>query len=209
VTALRQIVHVVDDDDAVRDALSLLLGLRGYATRTYADGGAFLAAIDASASGCVLLDLKMPGRDGLAVQVELARRGNAMPVVVLTAHGDAASARATLKAGAFEFLEKPVDDALLGQTIEAALAQDAQSRARTERRDVLRRQLGRLTPREREVLELVIRGRHNREIALELGISPRTVEVHKARVMDKLQVQRMPDLIRMALELGLVSDGEA
>ncbi len=208
-TALRQIVHVVDDDDAVRDALSLLLGLRGYATRTYADGSAFLAAFDASASGCVLLDLKMPGHDGLAVQVELARRGNAMPVVVLTAHGDVASARATLKAGAFEFLEKPVDDALLGQTIEAALAQDAQSRSRTERRDVLRRQLGRLTPREREVLALVVRGRHNREIALELGISPRTVEVHKARVMDKLQVQRMPDLIRMALELGLVSEGEA
>ncbi|MBU6483552.1 MAG: response regulator transcription factor [Betaproteobacteria bacterium] len=206
VASLRQVVHVVDDDNAVRDSLSLLLGLRGYATRTFASGDAFLAEIDASASGCILLDLRMPGVEGLAVQSALATRGIGMPIIVLTAHGDAASARAALKAGAFEFLEKPVDDALLGKTIEAALARDAQERALAGRREVLRRQLERLTPREREVLDRVVRGQHNREIALEFGISPRTVEVHKARIMDKLQVERMPELIRIAIELGLVPD---
>ncbi|HEV2219883.1 MAG TPA: response regulator [Casimicrobiaceae bacterium] len=206
VASLRQVVHVVDDDNAVRDSMSLLLGLRGYATRTFASGDAFLAEVDASASGCVLLDLRMPGVEGLAVQSALATRGIGMPIIVLTAHGDAASARAALKAGAFEFLEKPVDDALLGKTIEAALARDAQERALAGRREVLRRQLERLTPREREVLDRVVRGQHNREIALEFGISPRTVEVHKARIMDKLQVERMPELIRIAIELGLVPD---
>ncbi len=204
--SLRQVVHIVDDDNAVRDSLSLLLGLRGYATRTFASGDAFLADIDASASGCILLDLRMPGLEGLAVQSELARRSIAMPIIVLTAHGDAASARAALKGGAFEFLEKPVDDALLGKTIEAALAQDAQARAVAGRREALRRQLERLTPREREVLDRVVRGQHNREIALEFGISPRTVEVHKARIMDKFQVERMPELIRIAIDLGLVTD---
>ena len=204
--SLRQIVHIVDDDNAVRDSLSLLLSLRGYATRAYSSGDEFLAAVDAAMPGCVLLDLRMPGTEGLAVQATLAARGVQMPVIVLTGHGDAASARAALKGGAFEFLEKPVDDALLGKTIETALAQDAQSRAVAERREMLTRQLERLTPREREVLERVVRGRHNREIALEFGISPRTVEVHKARVMDKFQVERMPELIRIALELGLVSD---
>ena len=204
--SMRQIVYIVDDDNAVRDSLSLLLGLRGYATKAFSTGDEFLAAVDAATPGCVLLDLRMPGTEGLGVQSALAARGIRMPVIVLTAHGDAASARAALKAGAFEFLEKPVDDALLGKTIEAALAQDAQARATAERREMLTRQLERLTPREREVLERVVRGRHNREIALEFGISPRTVEVHKARVMDKFQVERMPELIRIALELGLVSD---
>lgn len=206
IASLRQVVHVVDDDNAVRDSLSLLLGLRGYATRTFASGDVFLAEIDASASGCILLDLRMPGVEGLGVQSALAARGIGMPIIVLTAHGDAASARAALKGGAFEFLEKPVDDALLGKTIEAALARDAQERALAGRREVLRRQLERLTPREREVLDRVVRGQHNREIALEFGISPRTVEVHKARIMDKLQVERMPELIHIAIELGLVPD---
>ncbi len=207
--SLRQVVHIVDDDNAVRDSLSLLLGLRGYATRTFASGDAFLGEIDGSAAGCILLDLRMPGLEGLGVQSELASRGIAMPIIVLTAHGDAASARAALKGGAFEFLEKPVDDALLGKTIEAALAQDAQERALAGRREALRRQLERLTPREREVLDRVVRGQHNREIALEFGISPRTVEVHKARIMDKFQVERMPELIRIAIDLGLVTDAGA
>jgi RNA polymerase sigma factor (sigma-70 family) len=195
---LRQIVYIVDDDNAVRDSMSLLLGLRGYATKAFATGDAFLAAVDAATPGCVLLDLRMPGTEGLGVQSALAARGIRMPVIVLTAHGDAASARAALKGGAFEFLEKPVDDALLGKTIETALAQDAQARAVAERREMLRRQLERLTPREREVLERVVRGKHNREIALEFGISPRTVEVHKARVMDKLSARNLADLIRLA-----------
>ena len=169
----------------------------------------FCAAIDRSAGGCILLDLRLPGIDGLAVQAELAAREIALPIIMLTAHGDAATARAALKAGAFDFLEKPIDDAVLRATIEAALARDHEARDRASRRAAWQDRLARLTPREREVLDLVVHGRHNREIAAALGISPRTVEVYKARVMDKLQVDRLPDLIRIALDFELSSKRDA
>jgi RNA polymerase sigma factor (sigma-70 family) len=199
-------VFIVDDDAAVRDSLSLLLGLRGYKTRSFARGEDFLATMDPAARGCVLLDLRMPDVDGIAVQAVLAARGITLPVIILTAHGDVASARAALKGGAFDFLEKPIDDTLLLRTIDAALGRDASARIESERSDALRRQVARLTPRERQVLAAVIDGRHNREIAAELGISPRTVEVYKARLMDKLQIDRLPELIRLALEFQLMED---
>jgi len=196
-------VFIVDDDAAVRDSLSLLLGMRGYKTRSFARGEHFLAAIDPAACGCILLDLRMPSVDGIEVQAALAARGIALPIIILTAHGDVASARTTLKGGAFDFLEKPIDDTLLMATIDAALGRDASARIEGERSDALRRRVARLTPRERQVLGAVIDGRHNREIAADLGISPRTVEVYKARLMDKLQIDRLPELIRLALELRL------
>jgi RNA polymerase sigma factor (sigma-70 family) len=196
-------VFIVDDDAAVRDSLSLLLGMRGYKTRSFVRGEHFLAAIDPAACGCVLLDLRMPSVDGIEVQAALAARGIALPIIILTAHGDVASARTTLKGGAFDFLEKPIDDTLLMATIDAALGRDASARIEGERSDALRRRVARLTPRERQVLGAVIDGRHNREIAADLGISPRTVEVYKARLMDKLQIDRLPELIRLALELRL------
>jgi FixJ family two-component response regulator len=148
----------------------------------------------------------MPGTDGLAVQRALAARGIGMAIVVLTAHGDAASARDALKGGAFDFLEKPVADDLLVATIDAALAQDRDARERASRRAALDARLARLTPREREVFDLVVAGRHNREIAATLGISPRTVEVYKAKLLDKLQVSRLPELIRLALDAGVAHD---
>jgi len=203
------IVFIVDDDDAVRDSLALLLGLRGHATRSFAGGEEFLAAIDPDASGCVLLDLRLPGKDGLAVQAELTTRGIGLPVIVLTAHGDAANARASLKSGAFDFLEKPIDDAALQSIIEEALARDDRTRDQADRRAAWQGRLAKLTAREREVLELVVHGRHNREIAATLGISPRTVEVYKARLMDKLQVDRLPDLIRIALDFEVSSRQDA
>ncbi len=199
------VIFIVDDDDAVRDSLALLLGLRGYATRSFACGEEFLATIDRSASGCILLDLRLPGIDGLAVQTALAAREIPLPIIMLTAHGDVATARAALKSGAFDFLEKPIDDAVLRATIESALARDHEARDRASRRAGWHERLARLTPREREVLDLVVHGRHNREIAAALGISPRTVEVYKARVMDKLQVDRLPDLVRIALDFELSS----
>ena len=199
----RPVVFIVDDDYAVRDALGLLLGLRGYVTRSFVDGSEFLAAIDHQARGCILLDLRMPGIDGLQVQAELAARAIDLPVIILTAHGDVATARSALKAGAFDFLEKPIDDAVLTTVLEAALARDEEVGKRAEDRSAVRERLAKLTPRELEVLQRVVRGRHNREIATELGISPRTVEVYKARIMDKLQVDRLPDLIRIALDFGL------
>jgi len=195
-------VTIVDDDAGVRDSLSLLLGLHGYAVRAYASGEALLEAVRDDWRGCLLIDLRMPGMDGLALQAALAQRGIALPVIILTAHGDAANARAALKAGAFDFLEKPVDDTLLIEMIEAATRVEAETHAATTERAQVERRMQRLTPRERQVFDLVVAGRHNREIAAALTISPRTVEVYKARMMDKLQVDRLPDLIRLSLNAG-------
>ena len=196
-------IAIVDDDDAVRDALSLLLRMQGFATRDFASGESFLAWARDEPVDCVLLDLKMTGLSGLEVQAALAERGLAWPVVMLTAHGDVATTRAALKAGAFDFIEKPFDDVLLLRTIRAATDASVSMRGKAERKARFARDLDRLTPREREVLTHVLASRHNREIAVLLEISPRTVEVHKARIMDKLGVDRLPDLIRLALEMGL------
>jgi RNA polymerase sigma factor (sigma-70 family) len=197
------LIAVVDDDDAVRDALALLLRLHGFVTRDFASGEAFLQWAGSEPVDCVLLDLKMAGLPGLEVQAELARRGLAFPLIMLTAHGDVSTTRAALKAGAFDFIEKPFDDRVLLKTIRAATQTSAAQRSQAERDARFARDLGRLTPREREVLGHVLAGRHNREIAALLAISPRTVEVYKARIMDKLNVDRLPDLIRLALEMGL------
>ncbi len=196
-------VFVVDDDDAVRDSLTLLLGLQGYCPRAYGSAEDFLDQVDESIRGCVLLDLRLPGMTGLELQAALAARKIAIPILILTAHGDIATARHALKAGAFDFIEKPIDPERLVPAIEAALAADARAGEDIARRAGLRRKLERLTMRERQVLEFVVIGRHNREIAADLGISPRTVEVYKARMMQKLQVERLPDLIRIALDLDL------
>jgi len=194
-------VHVVDDDDAVRDSLCLLLRLHGYVPRPHASGDAFLASIgDAPSSAIVLLDLRMPGTGGAGVQAALAERNVRWPVIMLTAHGDAASARNALKSGACDFIEKPVDETVLLAALEHAAAEAEAADAAAARRTETERRLARLTPREREVFAMVVAGRHNREVAAALGISPRTVEVYKARLMDKLDVERLPDLIRLSLD---------
>jgi RNA polymerase sigma factor (sigma-70 family) len=200
------IVYIVDDDDAVRDSLDVLLRLRGYRTRPHASGASFLDDVDAAVAGCIVLDLRMPQLGGLDVLLRLRERAIDLPIVVLTAHGDAASARAAFKGGAFEFLEKPVDDVALVAAIDAALRAGSEAHALRQRRESAQQRLSRLTAREREVLELVVAGHHNREIAALLDISPRTVEVYKTKLLDKLQVERLPALIRMALEAGLTRD---
>jgi RNA polymerase sigma factor (sigma-70 family) len=193
-------IFVVDDDRGVRDSLTLLLGLRGYSIHAFADGESFLSAVDAHSRGCVLLDLRMPGIDGLQVQKELAARDITMPIIIMTAHGDVTAAREALMGGAFDFLEKPVEDAVLRKTLEAALARAQESAAKRAHVESLRSRIAKLTPRERQVLRRVIAGDHNREIATQFGISARTIEVYKARLMDKLQVERLPDLIRLSLD---------
>jgi RNA polymerase sigma factor (sigma-70 family) len=199
----RPLVAIVDDDEAVRDSLTLLLRLHGCDVRGFASGETFLEWAGTEPIDCVLLDLRMSGLSGLDVQVTLARRGLDYPLIVVTAHGDVATTRAALKAGAFDFIEKPFDDEHLLQTIRAASDASEKRRSRAEREARFVPRLGRLTPREREVLDHVLAGRHNREIAALLAISPRTVEVYKARLMDKLDVERLPDLIRLALDMGL------
>lgn len=195
-------VFIVDDDPSVRDSLGLLLGLRGFRTAIFADAESFLHAYRPDWRGCVLLDIRMPGMDGLELQKRLHALGCSLPVVVMTGHGDVESAREAFKAQAVDFLEKPLDQARLMAAIGDALSKSEATRQEAERREAFVRLLATLTPREREVMEMIVAGAHNREIAEKLGISPRTVEVHKARVMQKLQAEGVAQLVRLSLGAG-------
>ena len=192
-------VYVVEDDASVRDSLALMLGVAGYATATYADAESFLAAWRGDWAGCVVTDLRLPGMTGLELQADLRRRGSALPVIVITAHGDVPSARLAFRAAAVDFLEKPFDDAQLRAAIDTAFALEERRLGAADARRADAERLERLTAREREVLELAARGLHAKEIAAQLGISPRTVEVHKAHLMEKLGVRNIAELVRFAL----------
>ena len=192
-------VFLIDDDPGVRDSLALLLSLKGLSTQLFASAESFLETYQPDQAGCVLTDLRMPGMTGLELQTALRERRLELPVVVLTAHGDVATARAALKNGAFDFLEKPIDDAMLLDVLHNALRVDRERRAAATARSSSDRRMERLTEREREILSLLAAGHQNRDIATQLGISPRTVEVHKARIMEKLACRSLADLIRMNL----------
>ncbi len=192
-------VFIVEDDPSVRDALGLLLGLRGYAVAMFGDAESFLEARKADWRGCALIDIRMPGMDGLALQRQLRESGSDMPVIIMTGHGDVDSARDAFRSLAVDFLEKPIDQAKLFTAIEEAFARQVSAHESESRQNDFARLVATLTPREKQVMELVVGGRHNREIAELLGISARTVEVHKARMMAKLQVAGVPDLVRMNL----------
>ncbi|HEY1151421.1 MAG TPA: response regulator [Pseudoduganella sp.] len=192
-------VFLVDDDPSVRDALGLLLGVRGYRTTVFASAEAFLKAYQPDWAGCLIADIRMSGMDGLALQRKLNEMGCPLPVIIVTGHGDVSLAREAFKARAVDFLEKPFDDAKLIAAIEEAFSMERSSRLALDRQSQSRQLLDELTPREREVMELVVMGRHNREIAPQLGISVRTVEVHKARLMSKLGVDNVADLVRIAM----------
>ena len=193
-------VFIVDDDPAVRDALGLLLSLRGYRTAFFADGADFLHACSGDLRGCVLLDIRMPGMDGLSLQKVLCERGYTLPIIIITGHGDVDSAREAFRSQAVDFLEKPLQEETLINAIEEALARHARTDQRRRDNAEYARRHASLTPREREVMDLVVAGRHNREIAEALGISARTVEVHKARVMDKLDAASVAELVRRHLQ---------
>ena len=193
-------VFIVDDDPSVRDALSLLLGVRGYRTAMFASGEAFLQAWQPAWRGCMLIDIRMSGMDGLSLQMELRRRDCRIPVIIMSGHGDVSMARAAFKADAVDFLEKPVDDGKLIAAIDEALARARSVHTEQQRRSRSDTLLSELTPREREVMDLVVMGRHNREIGPALGISVRTVEVHKARLMAKLGVDNVADLVRITMQ---------
>ena len=195
-------VFIVDDDSAVRDALSLLLGVQGYRVAIYGDAESFLKAYRQEWRGCVLLDIRMPGMDGLELQKRLNALDCGLTVVVMTGHGDVESAREAFKAQAVDFLEKPLDQARLMAALDDALSKCESTRQVADRRDAFARLLATLTPREREVMDMIVAGGHNRDIAEKLGISPRTVEVHKARVMQKLQVDGVAQLVRLSLGAG-------
>lgn len=192
-------LFIVDDDPSVRDALGLLLGLRGYPVILFADAESFLDAYRAEWRGCLLLDIRMPGIDGLELQRRLLAAGCTIPVIVMTGHGDVESARSAFRSQAVDFLEKPIDHGKLMSAIDEAFLRQQAAQSREAKELANERRLAQLTPREREVMELVVAGRHNREVAELLGISARTVEVHKARIMQKLGVDGVPDLVRLSL----------
>ncbi len=193
------VVHIIDDDGAVRDSLALLLDSAGIAVRTYDSATAFLALARGLGAGCVLTDVRMPDLDGLALQRRLAGAGVTLPVIVMTGHADVPIAVAALKAGALDFLEKPFDDARLIDAVRSALStsRDAQRQAVAAARIATR--LASLTPREREVLDLLVAGNPNKTIAYDLGSSPRTVEVHRSRVMEKMGARSLAELVRMVI----------
>jgi RNA polymerase sigma factor (sigma-70 family) len=201
-------VFVVDDDASIRDSLALMLGLSGYATRLFADAESFMAAFDPEWSGCVIADLRLPGMTGLELQTEVRARGSALPFVIITAHGDVPAARAAFRGQAVDFLEKPFDDAQLREAIKLAFSLEHRRASSQAERSAIEKKLARLTPREREVLEQAARGLHAKEIGKALGISARTVEVHKMRVMEKLEVRNIGELVRFALAASPSAAGD-
>lgn len=191
-------IYLVDDDDSVRRSIGFMLKTSGFTVRAYPSGIDFLKDVKALDPGCILLDIRMPDMDGLEVQRELAARGIAMPVIVLTGHGDVATAVEAMKNGASDFIEKPFEKAVLLEAIERAserLARAEESSA-SEREAKVR--IAALTARERDVLRELARGHPNKTIAYDLGISPRTVEVHRANVMTKLGVRSLSEALRIA-----------
>ncbi len=193
----RETVFIVDDDASVRDSLSLMLSLQGHATATFASAEDFLRALQSDWRGCVVADLRMPGMSGLELQQQLRHARPELAVIVVTAHGDVAAARQAFLADAVDFIEKPFDADQIITAVEKAKARLLLADARFERSSALEAANQKLSEREREVMALMVKGMHNRHIAKELGISPRTVEVHKARVMEKLGVKNLVEFVRL------------
>lgn len=193
----QQVVHVVDDDEVVCNSLQFLLQSAGIAVRTHMTAEAFLRDAASLSVGCVLTDLRMPGLGGIELQRRLQDAGRHVPVVVMTGYGDVPTAVQAMKDGALDFLEKPFDDERLLAVVRRALETGRAMRAASEQATAAAGRLAVLTPREREVLEGLVAGQASKEIARDLGASPRTIEVHRMRVMEKLQVRSLPELVRL------------
>jgi FixJ family two-component response regulator len=195
----KPIVHIVDDDDSLRKAVTRLLSAAGYDVCAYASAGAFaLANRENSRRGCVLLDMRMPGPSGLDLQEALAREDEPLPVVFLTAHGDVPTSVRAMKAGAVDFLTKPIKRDVLLNAVRTALAGDLRSHTSREQLRDLRARFAKLTSREREVFDLVVAGRLNKQIAAELGMAERTVKAHRSQVMAKMQATSVAELVHLA-----------
>ena len=194
-----RVVYVVDDDDAMRDSLRWLLESAGYRVSSYCSAERFLSAYKADHGSCLVLDVRMSGLSGLELQQELNRRGTALPIIFVTGHGDVPMAVDALKNGAFHFLEKPFKDAQLLALIDQASNQGEGVRPEQARRRCAAARLATLTQREREVMDLVVQGRKNKQIADDLGISVKTVEAHRARAMEKMDVSSVAELVQATL----------
>lgn len=191
-------VRIVDDDDAVRTSLTRVLRAAGFQVCAFPSAQAFLAQETGEVPGCAVLDLVLPGQSGLELQTALRRARSAIPVIFLSGHADVPSSVRAMKAGAMDFLTKPLEAAVLIAAVQAALERDQRQRAAREERRSVARRLESLTPREREVLAELLRGRLNKQIAAQLGASEKTIKVHRARVLQKMGARSIADLVRMA-----------
>jgi two-component system response regulator FixJ len=197
-----QTVYVVDDDDAVRNSLRMLLKSAGVHAEASASAQEFLSSYEVSQPGCLVLDVRMPGMSGLEMQHELNLRGATIPVIFITGHGDIPMAVEAMQHGAFDFLQKPFRDQELLDRVQRALVRDADYRSRLRHTDRIRERLASLSPREREVLDLVTQGKANKMVAGDLGVSQRTVEIHRAHVMQKMEAGSLAELVRMMMAVS-------
>jgi FixJ family two-component response regulator len=195
-------VYIVDDDDGVRSSLRILLKSVGLATTPLSSARDFLAQYNVSQPGCLLLDIRMPGMSGLELQTELNRRGAMIPVIFITGHGDVPMAVEAMQHGAFDFLQKPFRDQELLDRVQRALARDAENRSAVRQHESIQARVRTLTPREREVLDLLIQGKQNKMMANDLSLSQRTVEIHRAHVMEKMEARSVAQLVRMMLDIA-------
>jgi len=202
-------VFVVDDDEAVRNSLRFLLKSVGLPTQTLASAPEFLQSYQPSQPGCLVLDVRMPAMSGLELQQQLNLRGATIPVIFITGHGDIPMAVEAMQHGAFDFLQKPFRDQDLIDRIQKALAKDGKTRAALKEHERIRHRLESLTPREREVLALMTKGKPNKVMAGELGVSQRTVEIHRARVMEKSGASSLAQLVRMVMDVQSEESGDA
>lgn len=198
-----RLVHVVDDDDAVRDSLRVLLQISGYDVRTYDSGVRFLEAFTGEEKGCVITDVRMPGITGLAMAARLNSLGSKLPIIVITGQADVPMAVEAMKAGVRDFIEKPFDDVAILNAVEAALASAGRTQSGDDgERTELRQRIDALSPRERQVLSALVAGKANKVTARDLGISPRTVAIYRANVMSKMRAGSLSELVRMAITAG-------
>lgn len=195
-------VYVIDDDDAARDSLALLVESAGYAVESFPTAMSFLNRVDALPPGCALVDIRMPEMGGLELQAALKEKGVEVPIVFVTGHADVPVAVRAMRAGAIDFVEKPFEADVILDAVERALAHAAARREQASAAAAARARVSQLTEREREVFELLVEGHPNKVIAANLNISPRTVEIHRSRVMDKTGARSLSDLVRMALVAG-------
>ncbi len=194
-------IFVVDDDREVREALQLLFESVGLGVELFESGQAYIDRADLSRPGCLVVDIRMPGMSGLELQARLAAERIHPPIIIITGHGDVPMAVRAVQAGAADFIEKPFNDQALLDSVHRAIEWDAEQRGEASRLADIQARLERLTPREREVLELVIAGKRNKVIAADLGVSQSTVEAHRAKVMEKMEAKTLSDLMRMMLAL--------
>ncbi len=197
----RATVYVVDDDEGMRRALGALLSTVGYQTAIFSRASEFLGKYDPEQPSCLVLDIRMPEMSGLELQQQLNRAGSMVPVIFITGHGDVPMAVQAMKEGAFEFIQKPFREQDLLDRINHALQHDAENRANLARRTEVLKRLESLTPRERQVMDLVVRGDANKVIAIDLGLSERTVEIHRAKVMEKMGARSVAHLVKLHLTL--------